>query len=382
MTDAKKWKIQGLWGMPETTFETDPDSDGSDYKFLKVEGDVTFQPMADVLPRDGQTNDLTTQDHVIGAKSGTLSFTLDLKASGTPAGSATAAIDSEAGPLLKAALGSQTLGTGTTVAAASGNGSVGTPMKVASAAGLSKYMAVEVNNEIRIIKSISGTDIVLNKALTSVPNNGDIVYASAMYKKASDGHQTFAFVGKRNGIEYTFLGCKVNVKIQNVQARGIASLVFDVQVSHWTETTKASLPTTVLSGITAVKPPVVKGGMLTIDGTEEVTASLDFDPAIRKEYIDSIAGTNGRAGMEAVESNPVGNFHPYYSATRFTTFLAGTAVELAAAVGTRSNGFALMVPRAQYMVPTYENRNDMVGENIAFAARNNGSDPEWTLSIF
>lgn len=380
---AKKMKIAALWGMHEVTFGTDPDTDGSDYKFMKIAGEASFLPQAEVQPRPGLTNALVQQDHVVGAKGGTLSFALEMKASGTPAVSATAAIASESSPILEGYFGSVTRGTGTTAAALSGDGSSGTPMKVSSAAGLAKYMMISVNGEVRFITGISGTDVTLNKALSAAPANGDVVTASSLFKRSDTGQKSFAFCGKRDGIEYTFLGCKISsLRIEGLSSRGLALLQVEVDVGTWSETTKASLPSTILSGITAVKGPVVKGATCTINGVEEVVAEATLDPGIQTEFIDSINGTEGKSGICSVESNPTGALHPYYASGRFTTFLAGTAVEIALAVGTSSNGFGFIVPRAQYGNPDEEDRNGMVGTNLPFMARNNGADADLVVCQF
>jgi len=378
---AKKFKIAALWMAQETTFATDPDADGSDYKFLKVAGDITFQPNADVLERPGQTNDLTTQDHVVGAQGGTLSFPLEMKASGTAAVSAVAAIASESSPIIEAVLGAVTRGTGTTCTG-TGDGSVGTPLTLTSVAGVAVGMMVSVSGETRFVKQIIGSTVVLNKALSSTPAAATVLTASSMFYRSNTAQKSLAFVAKRDGIEYTFLGGKAKFKVSGVTARGTALMQVDVEVDRWSETTKASLPATTLTGITAVKGPCVKGGSVTIDGTEEVTAELEVDPGVELVFQDSIAGTQGRADVEIVSSAPVGVIHPYYGATRLTTFLAGTAVELCVAVGSTTTGFGFYVPRAQYMAPTFENRNGLVGESIGWAARNNGTAVDFTFCQF
>lgn len=377
----KKWKIAALWGMQEVTFATDPDADGSDYKHLKVAGDITFQPNADVLERPGQTNDLVQQDHVIGAQGGTLSFPLELKASGTPAVSAVPAIPSESGPILEAVLGSKTIGTGTTCTGV-GDGSVATPLTVASVAGLAVGMMISVSSEIRFIKQIIGSTLVLTKALSAAPIAAVVVTASTMYKRANTGQLSMAFVGKRDGIEFTFLGCKPKIKIGGISARGTALLTVECEVDRWSVTAKGSLAATTLTGITAVKGPVIKGGSMIIDGVEEVTAEAEFDPGIETVYQDSVAGTQGRAAISIVDSKPTGVLHPYYDSTRLTDFAAGTAKELSLAVGTTSTGFGFYVPRAQYHLPAFENRNGLVGEAIPFAARNNGTALDYSICIF
>ncbi len=378
---AEKFKLAALWACPEVTFNTDPDADGSDYKFLKVAGEIAFQPAADVLPRPGQTNDLVVQEHVIGAKGGTISFPLEMKGSGTPAASAVVAIASESSPILLAAMGQVLRGTGTTCTGV-GDGSVGTPLTVTSAAGLSVGMMIMVASQLRFIKQIIGSTLVLNRALSAVPAAAVVVTASSMFTRLNSNTKSLSFVGKRGGLEYTFTGCKVAFKLTGITARGTALLQVTVDVNSWTPTTKASLPATTLTGITAVKGPVIKGGTMTVDGVEEVTADLELDPGLESIFQDSVAADEGRAGVELVNSHPSGVIHPYYAAGHLTTFLAGTTVELAAAFGTTSNGFGFYVPKAQWLQPAIEDRNGLVGEGMPWQAVNNGTAADISICQF
>lgn len=376
---AKKFKIAKVYVMPEAAFLTDPDATGAGYKHLKVLPDASWMPTADIIERPGLTNDLVSQQHVVGAKGGTLAFKMELKASGTPAASTIAAIAAEADQILKNGLGTVVRGTGAVTTA----GSTTSTLKVASTAAFAKYMMVLVSGQIRFITSIpNGTDLVLDRALSGAPGAGVTIYASSLYKRANTGHVSLAFVVIRDGIEYTLLGCKVKVKLAGITARGTALLDVQVDVGTWTETTKASLPSSDLTGITAVKAPVIKGAEFAVAGVTEPVSSLEFDPGMTFEFQESTEGADNKSGFEAVDAQPQGVFNPYYAASRLADMLAGGTKSLAFACGDQTNGFGIYIPVAQYGQVGLEDRNGMVGQSVPFMVRDNGTDPEFVICTF
>lgn len=377
---AKKWNIARLYAVHETVFLTDPDATGAAYKHIKTLPDMVFTPEVEVIERPGHTGDLVRQEHVLGSKGGKLSFKIEMKASGTPA--ATVAIASESSPFLEAHLGSVVRGTGTTIATAGGDGNP-TAIKVTSAAGLSKYMMIEVENQTRFITAISGVDITLDRALSAIPATSAVVYASSLFKRANTAHKSMALVAFRDDVEYTFLGCSVTAcKLAGVNARGTALLEIEVMVGTFTRTTKASLPAANLTGVTAVKAPVVRGSPLAIEGVAELVSEMSFDPTMTIVFQESTAGADNKSGIEAVNAEPKGAIKPYYTVAHWTDFEAGTVRSVAFSAGDRTNGFGIYVPKAQYLQPALEDRNGMVGENIPFACVDNGTDAEYVICQF
>ncbi len=375
---AKKWKLSRLYGMQETTFRTDPDADGSDYAFLKCMNDATWQPTADVVERPGQSGSLTRQPHIIGAKGGKLSFKLELKGSGTAAGSAVAAIASESSPFLEACLGSVSRGTGTTV----GTGSTTTSIVVASTAGLSVGMMVSIGGESRFITAIADSTHLTVRALAGAPSNGTVLYASSKFTRANSGHKSCAFVAIRDGIEYTLLGCYGTVKLEGATAKGTAVLAFDFEVSTWSVTTKASLPGTALAGVNAVRAPIVKGSPFALDGTTRLISGLDFDPGQSFTPQLTTEDADAKSGFELVDAQPKGSFKSYYNSDQLTDFLAGTSKSLALCVGDQPTGWGLYVPALQYGPPALENANGLVQEGIPFMVNDNGALAEYSICQF
>ncbi len=375
----KKWGIAALYGMHETTYLTDPDADGSDYKHLFAR-ELSFQPEAEVIERPGFVNDLTRQPHIIGAKGGKLSFKLEMKASGTPAGSAVAAIPSEASPILESYFGTVVRGTGTTV----GVGSTTTNIVVASSAGLRIGMLVEINNEVRMIATIpDATHFTVPLAFTNAPANADIVYASSLFTKANTSHKSLAFVVLRDGIQYTLLGCKIDsLKFESINAKSVGMLAVEVAVGTWSVTSKASLPSASLSGITLVKPPVVKGSTALVDFVAEFVQGVDLDPGHKFEFITTTEGADAKSGIELVDAGPRGVVRAYYAAGHLTDFAAATSKSFVIVVGTRSNGYGFAMGRVQWGQPVLTNRDGMVGEDLPFMANDNDTDADLFFSCF
>lgn len=391
---AKKWKLSGLYASLESAFATDPSASGAAYKFIKCVSDLAFEPSYEIVERPGLIQDLSRQAHIIGAKNGTVTFKLEVKGSGTPASSAVVAIAAESDPILQAIFGTVARGTGDLVQA----GSTASVLNVVDGTRFSKYMMVTVNVSAaqnwqpRFITGIAANALTLDRALSAVPANGNAVHASSKYSRANTGHQSLAFCAQRNGIEYTFLGCKIDsAKITGFTARGTAILDVTCSVTDWSATTKASLPAPVLAGITLVKGPVIKGSCFALGGTEELLFGLDFDFAHKFEFQDSTCalGTaqpdSVNAGLELVEAGPMGTIKSYYNAQHRTDFNAGNEIALAVTSltqpGTIANGWGIYCPKVQHAGAAFEEHNGMVGESLPFKVNDNGTDPEYVLCL-
>lgn len=386
-----KWKLTKLFAALEDTFGTDPDADGSDYKFLPTLGDIVFQPQMEVIQREGQVNKFTRQSHVMGAKKGTLTFKLYLKASGLAA-AVTAAAAAECDGILQSLFGNVTRGTSTAV---TGAGSTTSVIDVTDASTLAVGMAVNIGGETRIITAVNTAaapdNITLDRALASIPAAAVVVYASSMYRPYDNGHQSLAFCANRDGIEYTFLGCTVSCKLTSVNALGLATLEVTAAVADWSTSTKASLPSTVPTGITAIKPPSVKGAPLAIGGTEEPCYGFEFDPGIKFEYQEStkgagFAGGDGNVfGFEKTAGEAQGVVKAYYAAAHMTDFVAGTERSIVVSAGTYANGWALYINKAQHTAPAFEEHKGTAGESLPFAVNDAGSANggyDFTLCLF
>lgn len=149
-----------------------------------VEGSTSLTLTQQMLPPEDlqQRQDDFSLD-VLGHRRATFQGDLNLSPTGTAAGNATAAVHGPVGRLLKAIMGGENLGTGTTVDdAAAGAGS----FDVASAAGLDEGGAIGWVNangemEVREIDDITGTTLTLSADFSAAPADNDTIYAAATY---------------------------------------------------------------------------------------------------------------------------------------------------------------------------------------------------------
>lgn len=384
-----KWKLSRLYAALETTFGTDPDTDGSDYKFLKALPDMAFTPGIDVVERPGLINDLTRLPHVMGAKGGTLQFKLEVKGSGTPGTGLCVA--AEADPILEALFGTVTRGTGSTIS----TGASTTALPMTSVAGFSKYMMVVVNCGAtygyvpRFIVGITGSTLTLDRALPATPANGAAVHASTRYTRANSGHKSLAFVAYRGDIIYTFLGCKIDsAKVAGITARGTAILEVTCSVSDWNQNAKASIPTPLAAAINVVAAPVVKASCFSMVDEEKLAYSLELDFAHQFEFVDSTCALgpgqpdSANAGLELVSAAPQGTAKVYYDNDFLANFAGGIEVAFAFASGAGAgNAWGFYIPKAQILQPNYEDHSGMVGHAFNFAVNDNGSDPEYAFCL-
>lgn len=375
-----KWRLGALFVCQETTFGVDPDDTGAAYTHMFAR-EATFQPEAEVIERPGLTGEMTRQPHVVGVRGGKLSFKLELKGNGvTNYGLAVNAASAEAHPILEASIGSASHGR----AGVLGVGSTTTSLVYDPGVSyVPLNCMVFVEGELRhVIAKPTTTTLTLDRALASTPSTGGSFAAATTYIRQTVGHKTLSFVVKRDTIQYTFLGCKTSFKIEGITARGVAMLSFEVDVADWLATTKSSLPSTNLTGITAVKPPVVKGAQFAVAGVAELVSGLDFDPGLEHIFQETTEGLQAKSAAELVNSNPRGSFKPYFADGHMATFLAETEVRMVFACGTKENGWGLHIAKAQLLQPTMEDRGGLVGENIPFAVNDPGTGVDWVLNLF
>lgn len=384
-----KWKLNKLYGMLETTFGVDPSASGSLFLPLLCVEDMTFQPSVDVIERQAAVNDMARQPHVMGAKKGTLAFKLYLKASGTPATTATAAIAAEADPILQAAFGTVTRGSGSLVIAGSSTAVVNVTSGATFAVGMAVQVPIQDGTyRKRFVASIATNALTLDRVLPTAALTGSPIYASSRYTRANTGHSSMAFNATRHGIEYTFTGCKVSCKIAGIGARGSVMLEVTAEASDYAPTTKASLPSIIPAGITAVRAPAVKGAPFCINSVEEPAYSFEFDPGLKFAFVDStmggaLAGGDGVSnGVELTDSTPGGAIKSFYKGQHFTDFEAGNQVPISFMCGDQTNGWGIYIPLAQHTSIALENNGGMVGEGMAFMVNDNGTLPEYYLSVF
>lgn len=185
-----------MYEEPNGSFAEDHSGTIGDFTDIPfVEGSVQLTLTRQTLETQDlqQRQDDWSQD-VLGLRRATLQGDLNLAPTGSAAGDTTAAVQGPVGLILKAIMGGEELGTGTTVDDAS---ATTTSFDVASAAGLAAGGALGWVNgngemEVREIASVSGTTVTLAEAFSSAPANSDTLYASATYylRPSNGGNST------------------------------------------------------------------------------------------------------------------------------------------------------------------------------------------------
>src|SRR5687768_10419791 len=110
-------KIRSLYIATQATWDTDPDSDGSDYRFVHARDFSPAPDYGEPIRRELQDDTVDSAGIIPGAEGGTFSFKTELRGPGTAAAATVAAIHGEMGLSLLAIFGSVNLGTGRTFSA-------------------------------------------------------------------------------------------------------------------------------------------------------------------------------------------------------------------------------------------------------------------------
>jgi hypothetical protein len=229
------------------------------------------------------------------------------------------------------------------------------------------------------------THVTIAPAAGSAPTTGNIV-APNLYTPADTGHKSLAFTVFVDSLEVTLLGCHATSgKLTGLGANSVPMLEMAFEADSFSLTAKGSLPAA-NDAFAAVRPPILKGAPFWIDSTKTVIAGLELDFGVKAAAMPSTEGAQGRAGFEVVEREAKGVIQPYYASSFLTDFQAGTDRVLAIGWGDGSpptvNGGGIWIPKGRFLEPELESRGDILGQKVPFGAYDNGTSPEFALSLF
>ena len=382
---ALKTQLRKLYVAEETTYGVDPSANGSAYAYLH--GETSLPKFGNEVHKFPAQNDrLVPSAPIIGAQKATFDLKIPLRASGTPSvPPATPAIASEIDLILKHIIGAVTRGQSTAVAG--GNAST-TNILVTSSTGFVVGMIVYLSTPgtFHYVTAVpDGTHVTIAPAAAVAPTTGNLV-APSIYTPADTGHKSLSFTIFVDTLEVTMLGCHATSgKLSGLGANSVPMLEVAFEADSFSLTTKASLPAA-NDLFPAVRPPILKGAPFWIDSTKTVIAGLEFDFGVKGATLPSTEGTQGRGGFEVVEREAKGSILPYYAASFLTDFQAGTDRILAIGWGDGSpptvNGGGLWIPKGRFLEPELESRADVLGQKVPFGAYDNGTSPEFALSLF
>lgn len=320
------FNFKEAWVCLESTFSTDPDTDGSDYVRLPAE-EIVCAVTQEAIPRPLMRSAMGKRvASVIGGKGGTLTFKTPLVGAATAGAASVAAVaPTWLSPALKACGFTESAGTGTAV---TGSGSTTTVIDVTSAAGISAGSVVMIGGEVREVTAANTAatpdNITVFPALSAIPSAATVVYAAVNYMllDGADSGSTVAFAVKGQGSQETLLGCKGTVKIDGVDARGRPMLSWSFQIDSWADTSnKSSLPTTLGLKVN----PLAMGSPFWLASTKTPIANFMFDPGFTVSPKPSTQGTQGRAGWLVTGETSRMTVRPYFDQTaQRTAFAAAT----------------------------------------------------------
>jgi hypothetical protein len=311
---------------PATYFSTSPsvvrayDCAPESLDYLNEENPA-LQPSAFAMP-----------NKLLLTKAGTFPFKIKLPGLNQAAVSGTPVTQDPIGLLLKCAFGGESLGTSRAVGAASGTGTVASPLVVNIATGLNVGDAIMIDGEARRIVSVSGTNLVLDQALSAAPALSTLIKAAANYyidesaltNLADADHDTLAVLwrGAHADDQMVMRGCWVTVEPENLTPGQVPTLSVVMHPTGWEQVTGVAVGTVA----TEAAPPVQKDSGLYLNeaGTESLNRphvrSFNIKLGMAPVACPSPQAENGVEGHVCVGGAATVDFEAYYDGDWFDKF--------------------------------------------------------------
>jgi hypothetical protein len=208
--------VQRIRGFQEATFGADSSGSAGSFTDLPiVEGSATVTVTRDELdPGQLVQSRLEGRERVLGKRSATLSFQLNLAPTGTAAASGVSAVTSALGLVLKNVMGAEVLGTGSAASTGSTasvvNVSVGTGTRWANPGTLMGWANAAGVVEWREVESRSTDAITLKRGFSGSPANGNTLFQAATYHFTENVTTSMAFIveGLESDDRWLLTGCQ------------------------------------------------------------------------------------------------------------------------------------------------------------------------------
>ncbi len=289
----------------------------------------SFTPGTTAIDRPAKRNTFAPLPPAIaGRNTGELTFSIEVNGDGTGAGDGVAwTRQAVIMPLLESIYGSVSLNTGDAV-----DGSCTTTVMTGiTANNYTLGNMVMINGEVSRITGLTagGTSVTLTPALSDAPKSGNVLYASATFKRATSGHSPLNFTFYDDLIRHELYSCLGTVNFStDADGRLMANFVFHGQ--HHTHRAKTD-PVT-LDGShtpdTAVAAILGNDGKVHINGDNRHCASVALDPGIVEGMRSSTGAVSGnvgrsvRGGVGRMTCNPL-----LENAEHYDDFIQGDDLE-------------------------------------------------------
>lgn len=307
--------VQRIRGFTEVTFGADSSASAGSFTDLPiVEGSATITLTRDEMdPSQLVQSRLEARKRVLGKRSATLSFQLNLSPTGTAAASGVAAVTSALGLVLKNVMGAEVLGTGSTSAAGSTasvvNVSAGTGTRWANPGTLMGWANSAGVVEWREVEARSTDAITLKRGFSGAPANGNVLYQAATYYFTENPTTSMAFIveGLESDDRWLLTGCQavggMTIAL-DLTGGAIPRVTFNFTAARWyaSDETSSDLRGTLgTATYTAYNPIVGEAGNFevwtvgapTYSTTQSIHVSaLAFEPAVAYVPYTSPNGVN------------------------------------------------------------------------------------------
>lgn len=389
-----------------TDMTTNVTADWHDMPFIDGTADLTLtQEMLN--PGHALQNRDDYNEEILGVKSWTLAFSINLGPSDARAGDGTTYTQPPVGYLLSEVMGGETLGTGDNT----GAGSTSEVVVVDTAArwnegGIMGWKDSSGVYHWRPISAVSGSNVTLKWKLPSAPAENDVIYNAASYyleNQAVASVKTFQFIVEGLGTSPNFEDCWVLQGGQCVEApsielpkNGIPRLTFTFKGNKWLHGDAAALTPAALGTATYsntnevinadcdIRMPVV--GTATTTGNEFAISDLTLNFGFHYIQHESPGGVNGISGYVLGggpnEPKASGSFRQVYENKTWLTARDNKENRtLFYQIGTTTaGGVFLDLPTIQITDFKRMDLNGLAGQEASFKARLDEDTTEGTAT--
>lgn len=365
--------------MAESTFATDPDSDGSSYLYCPAEG-ITYEEQTEIIETAYSTSRNFPTEGEVGAQGHTVSFSVPLIGLASAAGNgvnASTVTNDWLDVLLLSIFGAQTTTEGeavtgsTTSSLTTADSNWATVQNLVPVHIASIPAAAERTQWSQIQTSATGTT-TLAPTLQASPGNGAVAYGCKQYRVDDDGGATLALVLTDDALVYTFLGGRVTSFRITLEHKRRAMAQVTMQFDRRSlDAGKTSLPSAALMATTPVKAfrsPVFFGN------SRYSTRMVEIDFGLTAAEVQDTESTNGRGGYELVSIAPTVTIEPL-RADAYDVLKQGLTrnpllVQLGAGVvsGGVLNSLALHLARAEAREVSYTAQDGITRNRVVFTA--------------
>ena len=394
----------------ETTFASDLTASlGGFVDVPAIEGSVTLVVTTDVLnPEYLQQHIDERAEGILGRKSARLTFAMNLASTGTAAASGVTAVQGALGEILKAVMGGEDLGVGSTINDA---GVAATDFDVTTATGFTAGTAIGVVaggvTQWRVIEVVTGFNLTPKLAFSTAPANGAVVNSCASYYLTQNPTGTLQFVlqGAEGNDGWVTLGCQLESMAIDVTSAALPRITFTFLCANWLHGSDAAgaanLDNYTIAAATYsnVSPTVAVDGQYTQQTVNTQTynattsrpsvSSETWACSIRYAPVTSPSGTQTIAQFRRERTAPVitGTFRvPYEGETWFDVRTDREDKAFVRQIGTAAGGTVLLEAATAQVVDVQRvDEGGLAYVEVSWEGRNDtetGGTPDQEESAF